>query len=387
MLKITDIKIFVVGNPWKNWIFIRILTDEGIDGLGECTGGLETKSHEAFVTELKSRVIGKNPLNITGLMDFLRKTLFLNSGGCAVSGIEAACWDITGKVCRKPLYQLLGGKAREKIRVYANGWYQGPRTPEGFAEKAKEMVKKGYTALKFDPFGKAYKYMSVEDENLSIRIVEAVRKAVGETVDILIEAHDRFSISQAVRIAGRLEEYRPFWFETPVLSDNFEAVCEVARRVRIPVIAGERTSQPRELAKLLAKGVLDLVNPEYLGCGGIGGLMDCFALARGFDAFVAPHNAQSPYSTAVNVHVGITQPNLIIQECFDDASVEGAGRALSGYPKQKDGFIEPADTPGIGVSFNEEIAAQYPYGDKNFLWMFDDGWERRGGAKSMEASG
>jgi galactonate dehydratase len=380
-VKITDVKVIVVGNPWKNWIFIRILTDEGIDGLGECTGGLETKSHEAFVLELKSRIIGKDPTNIQGLIDFIRKTLFLETGGGVVSGIETACWDIVGKKHGAPLYQLLGGKVRQRIRVYANGWYQGERQPEAFAKEAKKMVEAGYTALKFDPFGKAYKYMTVEEENLSIDIVAAVRKAVGDKTDILIEAHDRFNISQAIRLANRLEPYRPFWFETPVMSDNPEAICEVARRVNIPVIAGERSSDPRKLAKLLSLGALDLVNPEYLGVGGITGLLDCFAIARGFDAYVAPHNAQSPFSTAVNVHVGITQPNLLIQECFDDSTVEGLDQVLSGYPRVKDGFIEPTDAPGIGVTLNEEIAKKYPYGDKNFLWMFEDDWEKRRGAR------
>jgi galactonate dehydratase len=379
-VKITDLKIVVVGNPWKNWIFVRLLTDEGIEGLGEATGGLDTKSHIGSLEELKSRIIGRDPSRIQELMDFIRKTLFLHRGDSAVSGIEMACWDIVGKICNQPLYKLLGGKSKDRIRVYANGWYQGHRTPEGFAEKARQMVSLGYTALKFDPFGKAYKFMTAGEEKLSANIVAAVREAVGDETDILIECHDRFSLSQAVRLANMLEPYRPFWFETPVLSDNLETLSEAARRIRIPVIAGERSGDPRSIAKLLSLGAVDLVNPEILGVGGILGLLDCFAIARGFDAYVAPHNAQSPYCTAVNVHVGITQPNMLIQECFDDSSVEGLDRVLSGYPKQKDGFIEPADTPGIGVTLNEEIAAQYPYGDKNFLWMFDDGWEQRHGA-------
>ncbi|MCL2319740.1 MAG: mandelate racemase/muconate lactonizing enzyme family protein [Treponema sp.] len=380
-MKITDLKTIVVGNPWKNWIFVRLLTDEGIEGLGECTGGLETKSRVGSLEELRSRVIGKDPTRIQELLDFLRKTLFLRRGGSPVSGIEMACWDILGKVCGKPLYQLLGGKVRDRIRVYANGWYQGPREPESFAKTAKAMVDQGYTALKFDPFGKAYKFMTGKEEKLSVDIVAAVRKAVGEETDLLIECHDRFSLSQAIRLASMLEPYRPFWYETPVLSDNAEGVSEVARRINIPVIAGERSDDPRQIAKLLAMGAIDLVNPEILGVGGILGLLDCFAIARGFDAYVAPHNAQSPYCTAVNVHIGITQPNLLIQECFDDSAVEGLDKVLSGYPRVKNGFIEPTDVPGIGVSLNEDLAARYPYGDKNFLWMFEDAWELRRGNK------
>jgi galactonate dehydratase len=380
-LKIVDMKTFVVGNPWKNWVYVRLQTDEGLCGYGECTGGLATMAQKGMLDELRSRTLGLDPTNVTGVMDFLRKTLFLGSGGSAVSGIEMACWDIIAKAANLPLYRLLGGKVRQKIRVYANGWYQGPREPELFAERARELVAKGYTALKFDPFGKAFKFMSREEERLSMRIVRAVREAVGDDVDLMIEAHDRFSMTQAIRIGHMLEEFHPFWYETPVLSDNFDRLNEVARRVRVPVIAGERTSTPKDIQKLLSGGAIDIVNPEILGSGGIMGLMDCFAVARSFDAHVAPHNAQSPFCTAVNVHIGITQPNLLIQECFDDSSVSWTDDVLCGYPRVKDGFIEPTDEPGIGVLINEEEAAKHPYGDKNFLWMFEEGWEKREGNK------
>ena len=378
-MKIKDVKILVVGNPWKNWIYVKLETDEGLYGWGECTGGLSTATEKGMLEELRSRVIGLDPTNVTAVTDFLRKTLFLMSGGGAVSGIEMACWDIIAKKANQPLWQLFGGKVRPKIRCYANGWYQGPREPEAFAERAKQIVEMGYTALKFDPFGKAYKFMSASEERFAMKIVGAVRKAVGDDVDILIEAHDRFNQTEAIRIGQMLEEYHPFWYETPVLSDNFERINEVARRVRIPVICGERTSQPREIARLLAGGAIDIVNPEILGCGGITGLLDCFAIARGFDAYVAPHNAQSPFCTAVNIHIDITQPNLLIQECFDDSSVAWTDDVLSGYPKVVNGYIEPTDRPGIGVEINEEEALKHPYGDRNFLWMFEDGWEKREG--------
>jgi galactonate dehydratase len=378
-MKITDIKTAIVGNPWKNWIFVRVFTDEGVEGLGECTGGLETKSHVGMLEELKSRIVGKDPARINELLDFTRKTLYLRRGGGALSGVEMACWDIVGKICGKPLYQLLGGKARDRVRAYANGWYGGPRTPEFFSERAKETVSLGYTALKFDPFGKAYKFMDRREEALSADIVAAVREAVGDGVDLLIECHDRFSLSQAIRIAGLLEPYNPFWYETPVLSDSPEAISEVARRVNIPVIAGERASDPRQIARLLSLGAIDLINPEILGVGGVLGLLDCFAIARGFDAHVAPHNAQSPYCTAINAHVGVTQPNMLILECFDDSMAAGLDEVLSGYPRVAGGYIEPSDEPGIGVRFNPDAAERHPYGDKNFLWMFEDGWETRKG--------
>ena len=380
-MKITDIVPVVVGNPWKNWIFVRVITDEGIEGLGESTGGLSTKSIVGMLEELRSRIIGRDPTNIQKLLDFVRKTLFLGRGESALSGIEMACWDIVGKQCGQPLYKLLGGKVRDSIRVYGNGWYQGKRAPEFFAERAAEMARSGYTALKFDPFGKAYKFMSRKEEMLSMAIVAAVREAVGEDVDLLIECHDRFNMTEAIRMAGLLEPYNPYWYETPVMSDNYEAVAEVARRVNIPVIAGERSRDPRHITKLLSTGAIDLVNPEILGVGGVLGLLDCFAIARGFDAYVAPHNAQSPYCTAVNVHIGVTQPNLLIQECFDDSIVEGLEEVLTGYPLVKDGFIAPTDAPGIGVELNLEAAARFPYGDKNFLWMFEDEWEMRRGNK------
>lgn len=380
-MKIIDLKSFVVGNPWKNWIYVKLETDEGIHGWGECTGGLTSASEKGMLDEIRSRIIGRDPTNVSGLMDFIYKTLFLERGGNAISGIEMACWDIIAKKANMPLWQLLGGKVRPKIRCYANGWYQGPREPERFAERARKIVDMGYTALKFDPFGKAFKFMSRDEEKFSMKIVRAVREAVGDDVDIMIEAHDRFNQTEAIRIGQMLEEFHPFWYETPVQSDNFERVSEVARRVRVPVIAGERTSTPREINKLLSSGAIDIVNPEILGCGGVQGLLDCFAIARSYDAYVAPHNAQSPFCTAVNVHIDITQPNLLIQECFDDSSVAWTDDVLSGYPKVVDGYIEPTDKPGIGVEINEEEALKHPYGDKNFLWMFESGWEKREGNK------
>jgi len=372
------VKTFVVGNPWKNWVFVKVYTDEGIVGLGEATQGLQTKPAEVAVHELKPLYMGQDPRQVVAIWDRMYKGIFLRHDS-AVTAIECACWDILGKSLGVPVWQLLGGKIRPRVRAYANGWYQGPRDPVFFAERAKEVVSLGYTALKFDPFGSAYRFMDAAEEKLSLRIVAAVREAVGEGVDLLIEAHDRLSVSTAIRIGRALAEYRPMWIETPVMSTDIEATVEVARQIPIPVASGERFANKKDFARLLQSGAVDIVQPELLRVGGVMPLVKVAALAEAFEAFVAPHNAQSPYTTVVNTMVGATLPNLLIQECFDDFLVPWSREVLTGWARIEGGYIEVPDAPGFGVELNEEEASKYPYADRNFLRLFEPGWERRRG--------
>src|SRR5512141_285164 len=158
-MKITELKTYIVGNPWKNWVFVKVFTDEGLTGVGEATGGLSARPGEEQVHELERFVIGEDPLQPERLWQRMYKGLFLGSN-VGVNAIEIACWDILGKALNAPLWQLLGGKQRPKLRVYANGWYTGPRDPAFFAEAAAKIKAMGYTALKFDPFGSAYRFLS-----------------------------------------------------------------------------------------------------------------------------------------------------------------------------------------------------------------------------------
>lgn len=377
-MKIVDAKTFVVGNPWKNWIFVKVYTDEGIVGLGEATQGLSTKPAEAAVHEMKPLYIGQDPRNVIAVWDSMYKGIFLNQNS-AMTAIECACWDILGQSLGVPVWQLLGGKLRSRIRAYANGWYQGPRDPAFFADRAAEIVAMGYTALKFDPFGSAYRFLDADEERLSIAIVGAVRRAVGDKVDLLIEAHDRLSVSTAIRIGNALAEYRPMWIETPVMSTDVDATIAVARHIPIPVASGERFHNKRDFARLLESEAVDIVQPELLSVGGVLGLTKIAAIAEAFDAYVAPHNAQSPYTTVVNAHVDAAIPNALIQECFDDFLVPWSRDVLSGWATVKDGYVEVPDAPGFGVQLNEAEAAKYPYADRNFLRLFQGGWERREG--------
>jgi galactonate dehydratase len=376
-VKITEVKTFVVGNPWKNWVFVRVHTDEGLTGLGEATGGLSAKPNEVAVHELARFALGEDPLQPGLLWQRMYKGMFLRAD-VAMNAIEIACWDILGKSLNCPVWQLLGGKQRPKLRVYANGWYQGPRDPGFFAEAAATVTAMGYTALKFDPFGSAYRFFDAAEEQRSIAIVRAVRDAVGAEVDLCIEGHDRFSVSTALRVAERLAEFRPMWFETPVMSTDIPATIEMARRSAVPVATGERFDRLAQFLELLAPRIVDIVQPETLRIGGISGARKAAAIAESAEAFVALHQAQSPFNTAVNAHIHASLPNFLIQECFDDFLVSWVWDVMRGVPRVVNGHLEPSDAPGIGVELDEAEIAKHPYGQNNFLRLFEEGWERRG---------
>jgi galactonate dehydratase len=375
-MKITELQTKVVGNPWKNWVFVKVLTDEGITGIGEATGGLSTRPGEAQVHELERFVIGEDPLQPERLWQKMYKGLFLNAN-VGVNAIEIACWDILGKTLGVPVWKLLGGLQRPRLRVYANGWYTGPRDPGFFSDGATKIKEMGYTALKFDPFGAAYRFIDPHEEKLSLAIVRAVRQAVGEEVDLCIEGHDRFSVSTAIRIGRALEEFHPMWFETPVMSTDIPATVEVARAIPVPVASGERFGSLAEVASLVSQRAVDIIQCETLHIGGISGARKACAIAEAGEAFIALHQAQSPLNTAINAHIHASIPNFLIQECFDDFLIPWARNIVRGVPQVKEGYLEPSDAPGLGVELDETEMEKHPYGPDNFLRLFEDGWEKR----------
>ena len=375
-MKISDVRTVIVGNPWKNWIFVVVETDDGLIGIGVATGGSETQPRVAAIQEIKHLVTGMDPRNVHEIFHKLYLTAFLKVTQ-AMAGIEMACWDILGKSLGVPVYTLLGGKVRDNVRVYANGWYSGERTPEGFAEKASEVVAKGYTALKFDPFGDAHMQMSRKETNEAKALIGAVREAVGDDVDILIEAHDRFSTYAAIEIGNWLKDYDVTWFETPVLSTDVSALVEVARRIPVRMIAGERMHAIHEFGEFLSHNVTDVINPEPLGVGGIWRSLQIAGIAEAHHAEIALHNAESPFKTMVALHIDAVTPNVFIQECFDDFLEPWVSEVISGFSRVENGYLRMPDAPGIGVELNEDEAKKHPYGRSNFLRMFRPGWEKR----------
>ena len=308
-----------------------------------------------------------------------------------MTGIELACWDILGKSLGVPVLQLLGGKHRDQLRVYGNGWYQGPRDPVFFAERAAQMVEQGYTALKFDPFGGAYRQIdraenqrmrqfeaerSEQSERLSISIVRSVREAVGPDVDILVEGHNRFSVSHAIRIGRQLEEFESMWFETPVNCVDINASIEVARAIKVPVALGEDFERIGQFADLLAARAIDILQPEVLHLG-LANIKKVCGMVEAYEGLIASHQAQSLLCTAINTHLHASISNFLIHENFDDSLEPWTWDVLTGVPRVENGYITVPDTPGFGVELNEEEALKHPYGPQNFLRLFEEGWETR----------
>ncbi|OGG55201.1 MAG: hypothetical protein A3F84_08260 [Candidatus Handelsmanbacteria bacterium RIFCSPLOWO2_12_FULL_64_10] len=383
-MRLTDLQTFIVGNPWKNWVFLKLHTDAGICGVGEATLHRKARTMEAALAETRRYFLGLDPFAVERLIDEMLKVGRGPVHLTALSGVEIACYDIAGKALGTPVYNLLGGPYRRRIRAYANGWYTGPQTPDGFAQKAQEVAARGYTALKFDPFGSAHRTMSRLALRKAIDVVAAVREAVGEEVDLLIEGHGRFEPGFAAKVARLLEPFDPAWFEEPVPSDDVEGTAEVAGKTTIPIAGGERLTSRQAFADLIDRGRIGVVQPDLLHAGGLLETKKIAARAEVKGVAVAPHNAQGPVSTAVCAHFAACTPGVTIQEVFDDFGVDWARRIVDHYPEVREGHLEVPDRPGLGIDLNEAEMAKHPYDESHFLDLFGEGWEQRERAKPIK---
>jgi galactonate dehydratase len=379
-MKIVKIETYLVGNPWKNWLFARVLTDEGVSGIGEGTLNYFAKTVEAAIHELEYLVLGMNPFQVEIISQRLIRDLTSEGAQIhmsAVAAIEIACWDIIGKVCNQPIYNLWGGACHHKLRAYANGWYRGPRTPESFAAKAAAVIRKGYTALKFDPFGDNWRTLSPIEFGLSLEIICAVREAVGNAVDILIEGHRRFNVSTAVQLASAMSQYRPTWFEEPLDHSNISAMVELARRSPVPIATGESFSNKQQFAELLKYNAIDIWQPEPLNMGGLFATRKVADFVDAHYGVIAPHSAQGPICSAACVQLAASLPNFFLQEFFDDFN-EPWEKCLVDHPvKVVDGYIDIPTMPGLGIELNLEEIKNHPYHPENALPLFKPGWEIR----------
>ena len=379
-MKITDVKTLVMGTSWRNLTFVKVETDEGLTGISEVRMNNRTDALIAYIDGAKKRhVIGSDPFNTEDLYQRLFRDDYGRAGEIVATGIsviEIACWDIIGKALNQPVYRLLGGACRDKIKAYANGWYRVERSTEEFHAAAKRVLEKGYRALKFDPFGAGYYELSYEEKLKSVGLVEAVRDAVGPDVEILVEMHGRFSPYTAIEIAGELEKFQPSWVEEPVPPDNIAALAKAADKINLPVATGERLHNKYEYRELINLQAADILQPDITQTGGFLETKKIAAMGDMCYMTVAPHNVGGPVSTATALHFAACTTNFKIQEHFNDFSEAWVKKAATGCPEVIDGYFSLPNGPGLGMELNEDLIAEHPYREGSFnLW--EDDWHKR----------
>jgi galactonate dehydratase len=378
-MRIEDFRTFVVHDGYRTFVFLKLYTEDGLAGVGEGTVEWNELAVEACLRQTCARIRGADPFDTEALGERLyrdgywRNDLIITS---AISAIDQACWDLTGKRLGVPVHALLGGRRRGRLRAYANAWYWGCETPEQFAAAAAKVVAEGYTALKWDPFGDADTTLGQPAMRAAVEQVAAVREAVGPDVDLGIEVHGRLAPAWAIEMARRLEPFHPLFYEEPVPVEDVEALVRVARAIRIPVATGERLPTKFGFQDLLRRRAVDIVQPDLCHAGGLTEVKKIAAMAEAAYVQVAPHNASGPVGTAAAVQLDASIPNFLIQEYFV-AQAPWIEEVVEGGPRVADGEIVVPDRPGLGVELHEEAALAHPFqeywGGKT-LWS--RGWQK-----------
>jgi galactonate dehydratase len=386
-MKIVDVKTYVVGTVWRNLTIVRVITDDGLEGFGEVRMLNHTDALLGYLAEaVPNHVLGHDPFDIEALFQRMYRNDFARAGEIALSGIatiEMACWDIVGKALGQPVYRLLGGAVRDRIKAYANGWYTVERTPQEFHAAAKRVVEKGYRALKFDPFGAGFYELALEEKLKVVELVEAVRDAVGPDIEILIEMHGRFNPATAIELSRELERFKPSWVEEPVPPENLAALKKAAEKINIPIATGERIHTRYDFRQLFELQAADIIQPDITHFGGILETKKLAAWADSYYVLIAPHNVGGPISTAASLHLAACTANFKIQEHFNDFADAWVKEVAPGNPEVVDGYFALPQGPGLGITFNEEFAKAHPR-QNVFFNLYDENWHLRQAVKKED---
>lgn len=369
-MKITDVKTYLVGVPNRswNWLFLKLSTDEGIEGVGECTNwAFRDDTMIQSIRELgKHFVLGWDPFKVellwqriyAGIHDFHHSGMIETP---VLSAFEMACWDIVGKYLKQPIYNLLGGPYWDRLRAYSGLSAQG--TPQEVAKRAVTLVDQGFTCFKFDPLGGIFdispRDMSLKTLQFTEDCVREIRDSVGNDADIGLGTHGECTTHAAIRVAKRIERYDVAFFEEPVPPENVDEMARVAAHTSIPIATGERLLTKYEFLEVLQKQAAQILQLDVSHCGGIMEAKKIAAMAEGYYAQIAPHMPYGPVSGAAAVQVDMTCPNFIFQE----------GGAWTGFRqeiakelpvKYEKGYLIPFGKPGLGVELDEEVCAKNP---------------------------
>ena len=379
-MKLKDLDIIVTAPPapgWggRYWILVKVTTDTGIVGWGECyAASVGPDAMRAVIGDVFARHMqGENPENIELMFRRSYSAGFTQRPDLTVmgafSGLEIACWDILGKARGRPVHALIGGRMNDRIRAYTY-LYPLPHhdmqdfwtSPEMAAEAALDCVTRGYTAVKFDPAGpytlRGGHMPAMSDISQSVAFCKAIREAVGDRADLLFGTHGQFTTAGAIRLGRAIAPYCPLWYEEPVPPDNPAQMAAVASAVGIPVATGERLTTKAEFAPILRSGAASILQPALGRAGGIWEVKKIAAMAEVYNAQVAPHLYAGPIEWAANLQLAASIPNLLMCETietpFHDALIKGSIRV-------EDGFVTPSDAPGLGIEVDEDLARAHPY--------------------------
>ncbi|MFD1195497.1 mandelate racemase/muconate lactonizing enzyme family protein [Seohaeicola saemankumensis] len=379
-MKLGDLDIIVTAPPapgWggRYWIFVKITTDTGIVGWGECYAStVGPDAMRAVIGDVFSRHMqGENPENIEKMFRRVYSSGFTQRPDLTVmgafSGLEIACWDILGKDRGRPVWALLGGKMNDRLRAYTYLYplphhEHGPFwvSPEMAAESAIDAVDRGYTAVKFDPAGpytmRGGHMPAMSDISRSVAFCRAIRDAVGDRADLLFGTHGQFSTAGAIRLGQALEPYSPLWYEEPIPPDNLLEFQKVAQAVRIPLATGERMTTKAEFATILRTGGAEILQPALGRAGGIWEMKKVAAMAEAFNVQMAPHLYAGPVEWAANIHLAASIPNLLMIESIETPFHDNL---IKGKIRVENGHVIPPETPGLGIEIDEDLARAHPF--------------------------
>jgi len=366
-MKVTSVKCITVHPGWrKTWIFVKIETDAGIHGWGEAYSQYDRDpSVVAHIEQLGRYLVGRDPFQVKHFTQVAFDDYAARRGSLAfysaLSRLETATWDINGKATGQPVYNLLGGPVRDKIKVYANGWYYKMTGADDYARAAQRVVQQGFTAIKMDPISGPWRnYITRQQADYSVSVLKAVRDAVGPDVEILLDLHRRLSPMHAIELADRYAEFNPYYFEEPCMWENVEALADIKDKVRLPVVTGEAIYAKAGFRPVFQHNAADIINPDVASCGGILELKEIAAMAEPYYVAVSPHNYNSTtVALAATVQASALMPNFVITEYFLPF-VELGMECCPEMLQPKDGYLDLPTAPGLGIDLDEEALARHP---------------------------
>lgn len=382
-MKITAIRSFVVNAKLRNWIFVRVETDvPGLYGLGEATLEFQTRAVTGAIDDLAVLIRGEDPLNIEHLWQVMFRHPFFKGGivtMSALSGIDQALHDIKAKHFGVPLWQLIGGLCRKRLRMYdhlgggnSDAVYNSAAAAS-FREKAAQSRADGFTAVKILAVPKTAPLDGRAALKEAETLMAAAREGGGDDMDIMVDLHGRTTAAMAIQYAKVLEPYRPFFIEEPCQPEDWRGTARVARSTPVPIAAGERLVHRHEFLHLLQSEAIAVAQPDVCHAGGLTEVKRIAALCDAYGVSMAPHNPLGPIATMVNIHLGFATPNFLIQEVMR-SDVPWRDEIISGVTPIIGGYVEPSQAPGIGVEINFEAAKKYPFQEvQPVQWYQHDG--------------